>query len=281
MSDQSAYVRDFLKANDKDRYFATLFLPSDIQLSVQSLCAFAADISQIRARVTEPAAGEIRMQWWHDFLEGTEHGSAAANPLAAELQKTIDRFDLPTTPLRRLIAAHRFDLYDDPMRDMNSFEGYAGETNAIIYQFSCMMINGGNDSGTADISGHMGVAQSFIDQLYALPITSGRAQIVLPVDVFQSFGVTQQSIFAQQATDEMIEVSAKFRADALEHLSKVKTLLQETPAQYKPVFVHLSNLQARLDRLELFSNLPFAPPPDDADWKRLARMAFWMFKNAR
>ena len=83
----------------------------------------------------------------------------------------------------RLIQAHRFDLYDDPMPDMATFEGYAGETSSILYQFATLIVNGGNDPGTAEASGHMGVAHLLTDQFFALPLTASRGQIVLPWQV--------------------------------------------------------------------------------------------------
>ena len=46
-------------------------------------------------------------------------------------------------PLLRLIAARRFDLYDDPMPDLATFEGYAGETVSVLYQLAAMILNGG------------------------------------------------------------------------------------------------------------------------------------------
>ena len=65
--------------------------------------------------VREPLAGEIRLQWWNDAIEGKAAGEVAANPVAAALLESVARYRLPAELLTGLIAARRFDLYDDPM----------------------------------------------------------------------------------------------------------------------------------------------------------------------
>ena len=281
MTQSAGYVSDFLKQNDRDRYFASLFLGDELRMHVQALYAFAADIAQVRARISEPAAGEVRLQWWNDLLEGTEHGAAMANPLADALLHTIDRFDLPTMPLRRLIAAHRFDLYDDPMPDMATFEGYAGETSPILYQFATLIVNGGNDPGTAEASGHMGVAHLLTDQFFALPLTASRGQIVLPWQVFERHGATQADYFAGAASESILAATANLRAVARDHLDRTRQAIAELSPQIRRVFVHSANLEPRLAALEKHAALPFVPPRDDADWRRLARMMWWSLNWGR
>ncbi|MCB9993758.1 MAG: squalene/phytoene synthase family protein [Hyphomicrobiaceae bacterium] len=281
MSQSAAHVSDFLKKNDRDRYFASLFLSDEVRSDVQALYAFAADISQVRARVSEPAPGEIRLQWWNDLLEGTEHGAAMANPLAEALLAAVDRYDLPITPLRRLIAAHRFDLYDDPMPDINAFEGYAGETSSILYQFACLMVNRGNDPGTADAAGHMGVAHALVDQLYAMPISAGRGQIVLPWRLFEERGATQADYLSGKASEAIVAATTELRAVARQHLVAARAALSGLSPQIRRVFVHSVVLETRLAALELHAALPFVPPRDEADWRRLARMMWWSLGRGR
>ena len=109
------HCEDLVRAADKDRYLATLFAPADKRGPLFALYAFNLEIAGVRDRVREPMAGEIRLQWWRDVLNGERSGEAAANPVAAALRDTVARFSLPTQRLLDLIEAHAFDLYDDPM----------------------------------------------------------------------------------------------------------------------------------------------------------------------
>ena len=92
-------------------------------------------------------------------------------------------------PLLRLIAARRFDLYDDPMPDLASFEGYAGETVSVLYQLAAMILNGGGPVETGDAAGHLGVAHALIGHLRAFGYNASQGRIFLPWSVFAANGV--------------------------------------------------------------------------------------------
>lgn len=270
-----------LKKLDRERYLASLVVGDEAREPVQALYAFGAEAARVRELVSEPAPGEIRLQWWVDLLEGTEHGGAGGHPVAAPLLETIDRYDLPTGPLRRLLAARRFDLYDDPMPDMDSFEGYAGETNSVLYQFAAMVLNGGNDAGAADAAGHIGVAHALIGHLRALPVTAARAQIYLPWSVFAANGVSEGDLFGGVPSEGVQAATAQLREVASQHLEKAAASIEELPAAIKPAFAPLTLLRHQLTRLHDYAHLPFVTPPDQLDWVKLARLGWWVFRGGK
>lgn len=270
-----------LKKLDRDRYLASLVIGEQARLPVQVIFTFAAEVARVRELVSEPAPGEIRLQWWVDLLEGTEHGAARSNPVAAALMDAVDRFDLPTGPLRRLLAARRFDLYDDPMPDMDTFEGYAGETNSVLYQFAAMILNGGNDVGAADAAGHLGVAHALIGHMRALPLTASRGQIFLPWTIFAAHGVSEGELFAGQPTDGILAATAQLREIAAGHLDRAETEIRKLPPEVRPVFAHITLLRHQFARLDDYAHLPFVTPPDQADWQKLARLGWWVFREGR
>src|SRR5258705_12806063 len=122
------HCEQLVRAADKDRYLATLFAPADKRGPLHTLYAFNLEIAGVRDRVREPMAGEIRLQWWRDVLNGERRGEAAANPVAAAIMGTIARFDIPREPVRGLVGAHSFDLYADPRAVLAAAEGYGRQT---------------------------------------------------------------------------------------------------------------------------------------------------------
>src|SRR5690554_4279334 len=107
-----AHAADALRREDRERYLTTLVLGGDRRDAVTALYAFNADVAAVRARVSNPAPGEIRLQWWSDALAGEAHGNVRQNPVADALLDTMARYAIPAGTLLRLIAARRFDLYD-------------------------------------------------------------------------------------------------------------------------------------------------------------------------
>src|SRR3954463_1888705 len=120
----AAFCADLVRTHDFDRYASTLFVDADTRRGLLALYAFNVEIFRVRDQVSQPLPGEIRLQWWSDMLEGRSHGGVEGNPVAAELLRAIGAYDLPVAPLSRVIEAHRFDLYDDPMPDLAALQAY-------------------------------------------------------------------------------------------------------------------------------------------------------------
>ncbi len=276
-----SHIADFLKANDKDRYFASLVLPEPQREAIQALYAFNADVATIRDRAREPAPGEIRLQWWVDAIKGDGHGAVRANPIADALLSAIETYKLPASvALQRLLAARRFDLYDDPMPDVQSFEGYAGETVSVLYQLAAMILNGGTEIETGDAAGHLGVAQALIGHLRAFGLNASRGRIFLPWSVFAANGVKENEVFAGQVSEGLLAAYAQIIDLAREHLGKAEAAVGQLPKALRPAFAQAALQRHYLRQVERQSATPFGPPADLADWRKIAAFSFWSLRSA-
>lgn len=277
MSEAPDYVATFLREADRDRYFASLVLPADARPAIQALYAFAADVASIRDRAREPAAGEIRLQWWVDALEAEGHGNVRQNPIAAALLDAVARYRLPAGALVRLVRARRFDLYQDPMPDIRSFEGYAGETVAVLYQLAAMVLNGGAELDTGDAAGHLGVANALVGHLRAFGYNAAQGRIFLPMVVFEANGVTDGDILSGTDSEGIRAALAQLADLAREHLGKARTATAALPRALRPAFAPLAVLPAQLKRVEAAP--PFSAPPDQSDAAKLARLIWWSLRG--
>lgn len=274
MSDDTGYVASFLRDADRDRYFATLLLKEPERTAIQSLYAFSADIASIRDRAREPAAGEIRLQWWVDALKGTGHGNVRQNPLAAALLDAMSRYGLPGGPLLRLVAARRFDLYQDPMPDVASFEGYAGETVSVLYQLAAMVLNGGTEVETGDAAGHLGVAHALAGHRRAFGFNASQGRIFLPMSIFAANGVSDGEILAGQESEGLFAALGQVNDLAGEHLDKAEAAIHVLPKPLRPAFASAALLRPELRQLSR-NRTPFAAAAATTDWRKILRMWWW------
>ncbi len=278
MTEPGGYAANFLREADRDRYFATLLLKPAERAAIQALYAFSADVASIRDRAREPAAGEIRLQWWVDAIKGEGHGNVRQNPLAAALLDAIAAYRLPAGPLLRLLAARRFDLYQDPMPDVQSFEGYAGETVSVLYQLAAMVLNGGEEVEAGDAAGHLGVALSLIGHLRAFGFNASTGRIFLPMNVFSANGVTDGEILAGQESEGLFAALAQIADLAAEHLDAADAAVRLLPRRLRPAFSQLALLRGQLKRTAA-STRPFASLPDVADWRKLGALQVWALRH--
>lgn len=277
--DSFAHAAEALRAGDRDRYLATLVLPAAARDGVTAILAFNADVAAIRERVSGPAPGEIRLQWWNDALSGDGHGAVEQNPLADALLKTLKQYDLPPGTLLRLIGARRFDLYDDPMPDLESFEGYAGETASTLLQLSAMILNGGAAVEPGDAAGHLGVAQAMVGHLRAFGLFASQGRIMLPWSILEANGVREREVFSGTDSEGLREALAQIAELAQGHIELARVAIAALPLSLRPAFALFPVVEAQLQRWRASGASPFAAPVDEADWRKILRIVWWTWRG--
>ncbi|MDI3471463.1 MAG: Phytoene synthase [Pseudolabrys sp.] len=155
--DAFAHCRELIAANDKVRFWASLYAPADRRGGLHALYAFDIELASVHARVRDPVAGEIRLQWWREALEGARPGEAAANPVAAALRETVQRYGLSVPLLLALIDARGADLYDEPLADIDA---YGAATDGAIVASAAHVLGGAGET-VEHIARHAGLARTF------------------------------------------------------------------------------------------------------------------------
>ena len=278
LADGYAHCEALVRANDRDRWLAGLFAPAPARKHLYAMAAYSYEVSRLREIVREPLAGEMRLQWWREAIGGERAGEARANPVAAALIDTIERFGLPRKAFDDLAAAHIFDLYDDPPATMRDLEGYCGETSSALFQLAALVLGEGRDPGASDAAGRAGIAYALVGQLRALPVTSARGQLFLPTDVLAAHGIGRAEIVGQRDGAGVRAVVAEMRGHARRHLAEAQSLVLKLPAPIKPAFLPLAVLPLNLSLLLRRKDFPFAETVDAPQWRR--QWALWRAARA-
>ena len=250
MTTEFDHAADVVRQFDKDRYLTALLAPEPHRDGLMALYAYSAEIARIRELVSEPLPGEVRLQWWRDLLEGTEHGAVTSNPVANALLQTVERYQLPKQSLVAMTEARVFDLYNDQMPSLNDLEGYAGETVSGLIQLACLVLNEGKDPGTATAAGHAGVAYALTGLMRALPWHASRHQMYLPKDVCDRHNLEIESVFRGETTPELQAVLAEMRGHVRHHLGRVRQVAKDVPEACQSAFLPLVLVEPFLKKLE-------------------------------
>ena len=256
-----AFCADLVRAQDFRTYAASLFVPADARRAWLALAAFNAEVAHVRDHVRQPLPGEIRLQWWRDALSGggqdAEQGEVEGNPVAAELLRVIGLYDLPRDAFVRLIDAHVFDVYDDPMPDMAALEAHCRDTAAALYALRASVL-GANSADILRAAEHAGIAEGLTDVMLALPRYAARRQLYLPGDLMTLNGVVAEEVFLHQVSAPLQEALAHLRREARSQLERALAMLADAPPAARRAFLPLAVIGKILTRLE--TSEPFAPP---------------------
>lgn len=271
MTDALRHLSDIVRAGDPDRYLSDLFAPADARPHLFALHAFAVEVADIRRRVSEPTLGEIRLKWWEGAIRGDHGGS----PVAAALAATIAAFRLPLAAFDNLLHARVFDLYDDPMPSLNDLEGYAGDTESALMQLGAMILAGGEDAGTAELSGYAGVAVALTRMLTSLPWNAKAGQSFLPSELLARHGASATHVAAREATPAVRHALADLRSLVRERLTAARQAALTASATTLPAFLPAAMVETYLDRME---RPDFDPLRDIAEVSPLRRQ--WMVWRA-
>lgn len=267
-----SHCEGFVRAGDPDRYYATLFAPAAARPHLFALYAFSLTIARVREAVSNPMAGEIRLQWWRDALQGEARGDVRANPVAAALEETIRVNRLGRQPFVDLIDARVFDLYEDPMPRVNDLEGYCGETASALFRLASLVIGNGTEPGGAGAAGHAGVAYGITGLLRALPWHARAGQVYLPADILGRYGVTREDIVTGRGGPGLRRACADLRALARQHLKAFEAARPTIAPSAGAAFLPTALVEPYLAAMERASYDPLNTPVELPRWRRLWRL---------
>jgi phytoene synthase len=208
-------------------------------------------------------------------MEGERAGEAAQNPSAAALLSTITQFSLPRAPFIALLEARKFDLYHDVMPTLNDLEGYCGETASAVFRMASIVLSDSGDPGTADISGHAGVAWGMTRILRDLPFHARRGQCFLPRDVLARHGERPETASSGEVTPALLAALAEIRQKVREHFALAHTGAKQLPEPVSAAYVQLAVVPLYLRTMERRGYEPFRHVIEPAQWRRQWAMWRW------
>lgn len=268
-----AHCEAMLRRDDPDRWLASLFAPADKRHHVHAIYAFNLEVARVREVVSEPMLGEIRLQWWRDAIEKPDNGDVRANPVAAALTDTIERFDLPKNHFVELLDARAFDLYDEPMETVEALEAYAKGTSSSLFCPLPAILDPHETASGFGVSEHGGIAYGLTGLLRAFPWQSARGQLFVPLEILKRHDVGRAEIAAGEATPAIGAALADMRTLARDHLEIFLTRIEGLPDSCKPGFLPVALCEPYLRQMEKPGYNPFGTVVTLPQWRR--QWALW------
>ena len=216
---------------EPERYLAATLAADPERAALIAIAAFGADLARIPATATQPMIGEIRLQWWRDSLELIGNGARIGSPLADALRDAVEAYALPVPMLVAMTEARAWDLYDDPMPDEASLDGYLSKIESIPFELA-LRILGVAPGEAASLSAPAGRAFGLARLLVRLPTDLAAGRVTFPVTRMTLHGLDVD------AFSNVAEVTS-FRPMITETIRDIR----DTLATLRPRFVALPRRQ--------------------------------------
>lgn len=267
LAEAYAHCEAQVKAADRTAWLAALFAPAAVRPALHALRAFLVEVDGVRAKVREPLAGELRLQWWSDAIEGEARGDVRGHPIAAALIDTIHHYKLPRATLTELVEVRREDLYDATPADFADFDARADRGEGAVYSLSARIL-GANTDATEAAALHAGRVSAVASAIASLGTPhAGRIAVHLPLATLATQGTGVAEVTAGRPTAAIrgaLELMQAHGDAAIAALRKRRpAIAPEAAAAFLPVNIAVRRLRLMRNRAD-----PFAPPPDLPQWRK-------------
>ncbi|MEM8935982.1 MAG: squalene/phytoene synthase family protein [Pseudomonadota bacterium] len=217
MKDQPAepadYCEWFLKSRDEDRWLASRYAQDAMRHRLVALYVLLGELRRVPRAVSEPALGEIRLQWWRDALGEIRD---ARLPRAHPVVEALARADLSAAPIETLIDT-AIDAAARPL-----YEAHFTSADDLISWLA--KIEGGIDAAAARLAG--------ADAEIAAAACRGGSALAAARDVWR---------LAPQLSDDVAA-----RAKAI--YEEAREILAKAPPAISPTLLHFSLTPVYLSR---------------------------------
>lgn len=197
MAEATVSLDETVRRVDLDRYLSSLFAPAVLRKELNAVYAFNHEVAKTAETVSQPIAGQIRLQWWRDRIAEIYRGVAAEHPIVEALSAIIPERSLPRSLFDELIDARERDLEEAPFATIEDFEAYADATSGHVMRLAARILGAGDtlDAPARDL----GIAYAIAGLCRALPYHARRRRLMLPADRLAASNLSVEHVFAGTA----------------------------------------------------------------------------------
>ena len=201
IDDAYAYCERIVRSHHENFPVASRFVPAELRRHVWAIYAFARTADDIADEPQWEGRRSEALDHWEGELERAFYGEAE-HPIFVALRDTIERRDIPISPLRDLITAFRMDLTTTRYATFEQFQTFARHAAApvgklVLYVFDY------RDPQLHRYADEISYALQWSHVLQDLPLDLARGHLYLPEEDLNHFGVDEADLASGRPTDAL------------------------------------------------------------------------------
>ena len=200
VGDAYAYCERMARGHYENFPVASRFVPDTLRRHVWAVYAFARSADDFADEPRYAGRRAEALDFWEGELERAFHGEAD-HPVFVALKDTIERCELPITPLRDLLTAFRMDLAVNRYPTFAVLDNYIAHSAYPVGRL-VLTIFGYKDLGLVRYSDEVCAALQLTNFIQDVGVDLAKDRIYLPEEDLRHFGVSEESLYARQVTPE-------------------------------------------------------------------------------
>ena len=256
---------------DRDSYLSVLYMPAAVRPFIFALYAFQCELVRIQETVTNPALGEIRLQWWHDLLQKNCKVERTSHPVAQELLNTLDTFSFSPEPFQTLIEAHSFDLYNEPMSSFEDVKDYCRKTTSVTMSMIARVLSGTSyepSENFIEAVCHAGIASGLIGIIRGFPWHIRKGIQFISKDLQERYAIISHDMLVGVGEEPVVSALLNIAESAREHRNIALSLLDTLTKNEKRSLLLLCLVPSYCSLVEKENFNPFHTHLEIPFWKK-------------
>lgn len=238
------------RAGEPDRYLAALLSPPPVRPALLALAAFSAEIGRVPfIAATEPAIGEIRLQWWREVLE--TGAARTGSPVADAVKAAAEQHRLPRALLEDMIEARSHDLGGEVLADDDALLEHLWRSDGAPFALAARILAPDLPPEQADAAAAAcGQAYGLARLLLGLPRSLSLGRVLLPQSRLDAAGVTRNQLLAGESGPSVSGLLMDLRRECRARLVMSRQHVANLPRRIRPAFLPLALVEPYLRALE-------------------------------
>jgi 15-cis-phytoene synthase len=254
MHEMFEHCEALVHAADKDRYLSTLFAPAEHRGALFALYAFHIEVARIPDMVTEPLAGEVRLQWWSEAVYDQRPEEMRGHPVANALAEVIEQYRLPRRLIDQMIETRRAHLGRELFGSVDELERYARGTSSSLIELAARVVG----AAALDFAGPAGIGMGIVSLLRNFASDAVRGRVTAPADLMIQNSVLPQDILAGRTTVQIIALLGNLRDVAIRHYEEARVLIEREGQDAVAAWLPVATVPLDLRALRHAAKEPFA-----------------------
>jgi len=238
-----------VRTHDPDRYLTALMAPRRVRGALMALYAFNTELARIPTLVSEPALGEIRLQWWRDAVDQMGRVVPPGAPVAAALGQAVAAHDLPIPLLIGMVDARSADLDCGGFRDLEALKAYLYKSDGAVFALSAHIL-GIDDADANRAANAAGFACGLTNLIRLLARDIAEGRIMLPLSMLDAHGIQLDQILAGTCSDELKPVLVELVSEARAARETARQQIAKLDPVARSAFAPLALVESYLNTLE-------------------------------
>ena len=197
-------VRRLTRKSGSNFYYAFLLLPREKRQAIYAVYAFSRAVDDAVDEAPDPAEAHARLAAWESETDQLAAGQAT-HPIARAVQRVRERFPIPLTSIRALLAGARMDLERSRYGRWDDLRLYCERVAAAIGHI-CIEIFGYRSPSARTYATDLGIALQLTNILRDLGTDARRGRIYLPLEDLARFGVAEADVLAGRRSPAMLSL---------------------------------------------------------------------------